>query len=654
MLLVRHCTNASVPRKSPSFSGTTLGARGGAAVNVPRQYIRAGRIGFILLTSAGFLLLSLYLKTWTEHNVFPILFPAVVLSSWLGGRLGGILATLALCLGTAYYHLPPEGFAVTDTGDLIRLGTFAVSGGFVAWLSGALKESQGIMMATLCSIGDGVIATDRRGRVRFLNPVAESLTGWSQEEAKGQALANVFKGVDAATGEDLRVPAPPALRGVINIENTCLISKNGNRISVDDSLAAITIDTGTTFGSILVFRDATRRLQSEAALLESERERMQAQRMETVGRLAGGVAHDFNNLLMIIMGYADLLLKEMAREAPARSSVEQIRKAGEQASQLTRQLLIFSRGQPAKLESVDLNRVVGNFETMLRRLIGEDVEIVTKLAPAPVTVKVDVGQIEQVVMNLAVNARDAMPGGGRLTLETGVRELPGPETGESPVKYAMLAVQDTGVGIDEQAQSRLFEPFFTTKDIGKGTGLGLSVIYGIVKSHKGHVRVSSRRGAGSTFEVYLPLAGSAPDFVGTAPDLRSAPRGAATVLLVEDNPEVRELMRGALTDLGYRVLDASDSQDALRLAATYEKPIELLITDLVMPGMGGLELARRVAPMRPAMRVLYVSGYADQDSATRALGDPAAAYLQKPFALSELALLVEQMTGHSKERPADG
>ena len=614
---------------------------------MPKEYVRYGRLGLILLTTVGFLLLSFYVKTWTEHNVFPVLFPAVVLSAWLGGRLGGILSTFALSCGTAYYHLPPEGFAVGDTSDLIRLATFVVSGGCVAWMSGALKESQGIMTATLRSIGDGVIATDRRGRVRFLNPVAEALTGWKQKEAKGQVLAEVFKGVDAGTGEGLQVPP---LGTIAYIDNTCLISKSGNRIPVDDSLAPVEVDSGQTFGSILVFRDATKRLQTEAALLEAQRQHLQAQRMEAVGRLAGGVAHDFNNLLTIINGYADLSLKEMGHDSPSRSLIEQIRKAGEQASRLTRQLLVFSRGQPTKLEVLDLNRVVANFEKMLRRLIGEDVFMFTTLAPSAVPIEADICQIEQVIMNLALNARDAMPGGGQLTLQTDIKEVcvDGADT-----KYAVLSVQDTGIGIDVEAQSHLFEPFYTTKELGKGTGLGLSVIYGIVKSHGGHVRVDSRPGEGSIFQVFFPLAGSLPDTAAVLPALPDPPRGVATILLVEDDPDVRELMRGALADLGYLVLDAPGSREALRIAETRSEPIDLLVTDVVMPGLSGLELARRLAESRPQMRVLYVSGYSDHEDAAQVLGKPEVSYLQKPFAPTDLAFTVAQLIARPKQKGAD-
>jgi two-component system, cell cycle sensor histidine kinase and response regulator CckA len=623
-------------------------------MNWRRRYLDHRQIGVVLLTSGGFLLLSLYARAWTEHNIFPILFPAVALSAWLAGRLGGLIATIALSLGTAYLHMEPEGFAVGDPADLIRLGTFTLSGTFVAWLSGALQESRGTMMATLRSIGDGVIATDRRGRVRFLNPVAETLTGWSQKEAKGRPLTEVFKGIDPNTREALEVPAPATLQGVVTLENACLLTKEGEQVAVDDSLAPVYVESGRVFGSILVFRDATRRKQSEAALLESQRRQLQAQRMEAVGRLAGGVAHDFNNLLTVIRGYADVSLRQMSPNSPGRSAIEEIRQAGERASNLTKQLLLFSRGQPTRLETVDLSLIVEGFEGMLRRLIGEDIQIVTNLSPDPIHVHVNVGQIEQVIMNLAANARDAMPRGGRLTLETRIKALgesgPVKDSGEQAAQYAVLAMTDTGIGMDKYTESRLFEPFFTTKEVGKGTGLGLSVIYGIVENHKGHLRVVSRPGEGSTFEVYLPLTERLPDAVPTAQSSYQldAP-GPATILLVEDNPDVRKLMTDALRSLGYVVLETADGEEALLMAEKHAQPIDLLITDIVMPGLSGFDIAKQLSGDRPGMRVLYVSGYADHESATRALADHTAGYLQKPFVLSELAQKVKAMISRSKD-----
>jgi two-component system, cell cycle sensor histidine kinase and response regulator CckA len=627
-------------------------------MNVPTQYRYYGRIGIIFLASGGFFLLSLYARALTEHNIFPILFPAVALSAWVGGRLGGLISTMALSLGTAYYHMPPEGFTVGDPADMVRLGTFTLSGAFVAWLSGALKDHQGIMMATLKSIGDAVIATDRHGCVRFLNPIAETLTGWSQKDAKGRPLAEVFQGVHTDTGSIVQLPVPAALREVVALpENIHLISKSGGQVPIDDSLAPVQIESGRILGSILVFRDATRRRQNEAALLESERQRLQAQRMETIGRLAGGVAHDFNNLLTIMNGYADLVLKQIDCDDERRIAIEEIRKAGERAAGLTRQLLVFGRGQTLKLEAVDLNQVVANFEKMLRRLIGEDIELVTILCNESLPVLADVGQIEQVIMNLAVNARDAMPVGGRLTLETratGPDEncaRPVPEA--AVVAYAVLTVTDTGSGINPEAKRHLFEPFFTTKEVGKGTGLGLSVIYGIVKSHKGQVQFKSEPGRGSVFEVWLPRAEALPEEARTLTSPQAVPRGSGTILLVEDNLEVRKLVQEILTGLGYLVIEAAHAEEAILAIERHPEPIDLMVSDIVMPGLGGFELAERLALIRPGMRVLYMSGYADHEAVTRALGDPTVAYLHKPFGPDELASKVAEMISRSTKSGAD-
>jgi two-component system, cell cycle sensor histidine kinase and response regulator CckA len=614
-------------------------------MNLPPQYVYFVRLASAMVATCGFFLLSVYTRSRTEHNVFPILFPAVVLSAWLGGRAGGLISTILLSISTAYYHMPPQGLAVGDPDDLVRLGTFTLSGAFVAWMSGALKESHVILLATLRSIGDAVIATDRRGSVRFLNPVAETLTGWEQKDAKGRPLADVFQGFDADSGTPLQLPAPDQLRAVVSLsENICLTSKSGAQVFIDDSIAPVRIDSGRALGSILVFRDATRRRQNEAALVESERQRLQAQRMEAIGRFAGGVAHDFNNLLTVINGYADLLLRQNDQSSRSHDGIEQIRKAGEQAALLTRQLLVFSRGKPMKIEVVDLNQIVANFEKMLRRLIGEDIQLATRLAPEPLYVRADVGQVEQIIMNLAVNARDAMPGGGRLTIETGVeppdvnRAVPG----ETSAEYAVLTVTDTGVGIEPEVKAHIFEPFFTTKDPGKGTGLGLAIIHGIVKRHNGYMRVESDPGKGSAFAVYLPRTEIARELQSAASPHEPS-RGTATILLVEDSEDVRALMREVLTGLGYIVIEAADAQEAVHAVAEHSAKIDLMVSDIVMPGMGGLDLAKHLAQSQPRMRVLFVSGYADQETAGLVLNDPATGYLQKPFGPADLARKVAEM-----------
>jgi CheY-like chemotaxis protein len=294
---------------------------------------------------------------------------------------------------------------------------------------------------------------------------------------------------------------------------------------------------------------------------------------------------------------------------------------------------------------------------MLRRLIGEDIELVTILAKEPLPVWVDVGQIEQVIMNLVANARDAMPRGGRLILETGVRGAeeipPNAESGEACGAYAVLTVADTGIGIDPSARQRLFEPFFTTKEPGKGTGLGLSMIYGIVKSHNGQVRVESHVGQGSTFEIYLPSVAMLQEESGTTASPKEPPQGTATILVVEDNRDVRILMRDTLVGLGYEVLEAACAEDAIQVVEHFADPIDLMVSDIVMPRFGGFELAKHLALLRPGMRVLYVSGYADHETVKRVQGDPTAAYLAKPFSLSGLASKVAEMLSRSKESGAE-
>ena len=599
------------------------------------------RTGVIVLVSGIFLTLSHYVRDLAGHNLFTILFPAVALSAWVGGRLGGLLSTVTLTLGSAYYHLPPEGFAIADPDDVIRLGTFTLSGAFVAWLSGALKESQGFVRATLQSIGDAVIATDRRGRVRVLNPTAEMLTGWSQQDARGRQLSDIFRSVRTETGELLPLP-PESISGRADLPSgVSLVSKSGNRIPIDDSFAPVQIDSGETLGSIVVFRDATRRLQNEVAALESERHRLRGQRMEAVGRLAGGVAHDFNNLLTVINGYADMMVNQVGPEHPLHGSAEAILQAGERAAALTRQLLLFSRGQPSKLEVADLNVVVAGFEKMLRRLIAEDIELVLNLSSQPLPVLVDIGQIEQVIMNLATNARDAMPHGGRLTLVTRRAEQPcGP--------CAQLEVADTGVGMDPETAARVFEPFFTTKGVNKGTGLGLSVTYGIVKSHKGNLEVYSRPGHGSVFRACLPMTDAVPEQASRNVGSAEAPATKATILLVEDNPDVRHLMRDILAGAGYIVLEASGVDEAMAIGRDHPGPIDLLVSDVVMPGFSGVELGRRLMMIRPRMAVLYVSGYSGEELASRVTESSELTYLQKPFGPAELSSRVAEILSRSR------
>jgi two-component system cell cycle sensor histidine kinase/response regulator CckA len=385
-------------------------------------------------------------------------------------------------------------------------------------------------------------------------------------------------------------------------------------------------------GLVVNSRDVTDRKRLEEQLHHS-------QRLEAVGRLAGGVAHDFNNLLMIINGYSQMLLDGMNPGDPAHADLEQVVKAAERATDLTRQLLAFSRRQVVRPAVLNLNALVQNMDRMLRRVIGEDIELVATFAPNLGTVRADPGQIEQVILNLAVNARDAMPAGGKLMLETAnvqiteelARTHPAPKIGP----YVMLAMQDTGVGMDAEVLSRLFEPFFTTKE--NGTGLGLSTSYGIVKQSGGDIWVDSKPAHGATFRIFLPLADEPVEAV--EPPIESVvPRGAETILLVEDEEGVRRVLETMLTRHGYNVLPSASCGDAMALAERYTGPIHLLITDLVMPGMSGRAMAQSLIEKRPETKVLYVSGYGGPIDLENRSG-----FLQKPFTTEQLAHKIREL-----------
>jgi len=393
------------------------------------------------------------------------------------------------------------------------------------------------------------------------------------------------------------------------------------------------------------------RKRAEEALRQSEERLRQAQKMEAVGRLAGGVAHDFNNLLTVITSYSALLLEDLASDDPKRDDVDQIRKAAEGAAALTRQLLAFSRQQVLQPKALDLRATVAGTDKLLKRLIGEDIQLTTVLAPDLGVVKADPGQIEQIIMNLAVNARDAMPTGGRLTIEAANVDMDAAyvrgHAPASPGRYVVLALSDTGIGMDEQTKARIFEPFFTTKEVGKGTGLGLATVYGIVKQSGGFIWVYSEPDHGTSFKVYLPRVDE-PAEPAAASTATAEPRhGTETVLIVEDAASVRMVTRQVLERYGYAVLEAPNGDTALRLAAKHHGPIHLLLTDVVMPGLSGRQLAEQLAQLRPDMKVLYASGYADQAIVHHGILESGIAYLQKPFTPETLGRRVRQVLDSS-------
>jgi two-component system cell cycle sensor histidine kinase/response regulator CckA len=365
-----------------------------------------------------------------------------------------------------------------------------------------------------------------------------------------------------------------------------------------------------------------------------------AQQLEAIGRLAGGVAHDFNNILSIIMGHSELLVQMQSSDARTRNGLEQIRRAADRAASLTQQLLAFGRKQVLLPKVLDLNEAVADVQKMLARVIGEDIELTANLHPSLRPVKADPGQVEQVLMNLAVNARDAMPQGGRLTMETSNVEIDGERALHlelSPGAYVLLKVIDNGHGMDPETLSHIFEPFFTTKPMGKGTGLGLATVYGIVKQSGGSIQVASQRDQGTEFRIYLPAAGHLPQKAQVPSEREDIVGGRETILIAEDESDLRELTCIFLQSYGYKVLTAASAEEAIQLAATYAEPIHLLLTDVIMPGMSGRQLAEKVLAKRPQTRIVYVTGYTDDMVVQHKVLEPGVNLLQKPFTKLELA-----------------
>ena len=407
-------------------------------------------------------------------------------------------------------------------------------------------------------------------------------------------------------------------------------------------------ETGAVTGVIEYSRDITEIKATENALRQRDEQLRQASKMEAVGRLAGGVAHDFNNILTVILGECELLRQQLPEKDPMVEEVRGIMEAARRAASLTQHLLAFSRKQVLRPQPIDINTVVGDMDRMLRRVLGEDIDLVTILRPGLSTVEVDPNQLEQVILNLAANARDAMPRGGSLTIETAnvdldedyiqqhVDTLPGP--------HVMLAISDTGVGLDEEAKSHMFEPFFTTKEVGRGTGLGLSMVYGIIKQSRGHIWVYSEPGQGTTFRIYFPRVDRPPQGLTEPPALREmAPGGTETILLVEDEEEVRKVVCRMLEKAGYRILAAADPKEALRLSRDYQAPIHLLFTDVVMPGMSGRELANRILAQRPQAKILFTSGYTENAILHHGVLDQGISFINKPFKYNILVKKVREV-----------
>ncbi len=414
------------------------------------------------------------------------------------------------------------------------------------------------------------------------------------------------------------------------------------RIGAQDYLVKGQVDAGVLHRSIR-YAIERKRAGDERARLEAHLR--DAQKMEAIGNLAGGVAHDFNNLLTAILGWTDFALEAVGAREALRDDLLEIRKAGERAAALTRQLLAFGRRQMLQARSLDLNQVIRELEKMLRRIVGEDLELKLELASGLGMTKADPGQLEQVLMNLVVNARDAMPVGGTLTIRTAEVSLEeDPERdGGKPGPHVLVSVTDTGCGMDRQTQDRIFEPFFTTKEQGKGTGLGLATVYGIVKQSGGSIRVQSEPGRGSTFVVYLPLESAKPGVVPKSAPTAPPSRGSETILLVEDEDALRAVVARGLSAAGYTVLVANSGPSALRLAEAHVGPLELVVSDVVMPLMSGPELAERLAVLRPGFKLLYISGYVGDSIAHHGVLEPGTNFLGKPFSAAALTRKVREV-----------
>jgi PAS domain S-box-containing protein len=466
------------------------------------------------------------------------------------------------------------------------------------------------------------------------NPAAERIFGFTEAEVLGRHPFEVL--VPQESRRLVQTIFERLAGGDMDAHGQCEnVTKDGRTVVCEWFNTPLFDRNGKFLGILSLAQDVTERRRLEEQF-------RQAQKMDAIGRLAGGVAHDLNNTLTVINGLADLMLYQLPAGDPMRESLEQILLTGERSARLTSQLLTFSRKQMVMPRVLDLNVVISDLRTMLGRLLREDVELCCELRAKPSVVVADLGQIEQVVMNLAVNARDAMPGGGRLSIGTDNAVCSTTTNGARPGPHVVLTVTDNGEGMTPDVLANAFEPFFTTKEVGKGSGLGLATVYGVVRQHGGHIEVESTRGSGTTFRVYLPAA-SAPSAAPQGSDSRDLLRGSETILLTEDEPSLRSMARHVLSECGYTVLEAADGHQALEICRGRSAPIDLLVTDVVMPKMGGSELADQVTAIHPTAKVLFISGYTDNTFLRDGVRHDQVWYLQKPFMPAALARKVREV-----------
>ncbi|MGA2519112.1 MAG: PAS domain S-box protein [Thermodesulfobacteriota bacterium] len=509
----------------------------------------------------------------------------------------------------------------------------------------ALRESEEKYRSILENIQDGYIEVDLAGNFTFVNGVVCRRLGYSREELIGMNNRQYTDETTAKKAYQLYNRVYRTGEPVRNFEEE-VIRKDGTRWIYELSVSLIRNPEGKPIGFQGISRDITERKRAEKEMAALQEQLRESQKMEAIGRLAGGIAHDFNNLLTVIKGYSQLSLMELKEGDPLKGNIEEIQKGSQRAADLTRQLLAFSRRQVMEMKVLDLNTLLRDLDKMLRRIIGEDIELTTLLANDLGRVKIDPGQIEQVIMNLAVNAKDAMPSGGKLTIETANAVLDESyarnHADVKPGRYVMFSVSDTGVGMTPEVRERLFEPFFTTKQKGRGTGLGLSTVYGIVKQSGGNIWVYSEPGHGTTFKIYLSRVDEPLEQLREKTTREELLRGSETVLVVEDEEKVRQLTVEILGKQGYSVLDASQGDDALAISEKHKGPIHLILVDVVMPGISGTELTKRLAFLRPETKILYMSGYTDNAIVHHGVLEKGVNYIQKPFTIDELTRKVRE------------
>jgi PAS domain S-box-containing protein len=594
------------------------------------------RYGVAVLSTTLALIPALLLSDVVESRlvVFAV---AVMVSAWYGGWKPGLVATSFALTVSAYFSLMGTHTPNEYRNAILQLILFVSVAVLICWFNAALREAQDGLKVSESNFRSlvtnapyGICRCDSLGTIMDLNPALVAMLGYANSsELVGRHLGTLY----ADTQEWFDLADQFRTRKQFNGLVAEWVRKDGSTLAARMSGRAIEDKKeGTTYE--VFTEDITERRALELQL-------RQAQKMEAIGRLAGGIAHDFNNLLMVISGYSEFLLERVPPTAELRGPAQEIANAADRATSLTRQLLAFSRKQMLTPKVIDLNEIVTENLKMLTRMIGEDIDLVMVPGAELGAIKADPGQIEQVIMNLAVNARDAMPNGGKLTIETSNITLDEHyariHVPLVPGEYVMLAISDTGVGMDNETQSRIFEPFFTTKG-PKGTGLGLSTVYGIVKQSGGYVWVYSEPGRGTTFKIFLPRVAAVSEAaqMETSSSTAKPEHGKETILIVEDEPNLLRLTNQYLLHQGYLVLAAVDGASALQVASAHPGPIHLLLTDVIMPGMNGHELAQQLLKLRPTVKVVYMSGYTENAIGHNGMLDQGITLLQKPFTLPAL------------------